>query len=68
LVGKYLFADYVSGQVYALTYDETTGKTKSVDRIEPKGMPVFSFGEDEQGEPYFMTTLGMLYRFRSGAN
>src|SRR5439155_21618887 len=66
LIGKYLFADYVSGQVYALTYDDSSGKTMAVQRIEPKGMPVFSFGEDEAGEPYFMTTLGALYRFRSG--
>lgn len=66
LVGKYLFADYVAGQVYALTYDDVSGKTVSVERIEPKGMPVFSFGEDEQGEVYFMTTQGALFRFRSG--
>jgi glucose/arabinose dehydrogenase len=66
LVGKYLFADYISGQVYVLTYDEAAGKTTAVHEIGMKQQPVFSFGEDEAGETYFMTTEGKLFRFRSG--
>ncbi len=65
LVGKYLFADYVSGQVYALTYDEVAGKATAVHPIEGNTQPVFSFGEDESGETYFMTTQGTLHRFKS---
>jgi glucose/arabinose dehydrogenase len=64
LIGKYLFADYVSGQVYALTYDEASGKATAVHPIEPKQMPVFSFGEDQAGETYFMTRQGTVYWFR----
>ncbi|MCC7085941.1 MAG: PQQ-dependent sugar dehydrogenase [Pirellulales bacterium] len=64
LVGKYLFADYVSGEVYVLTYDETIGKATAVHRIDPKQMPVFSFGEDETGETYFLTTQGTIHWFR----
>jgi glucose/arabinose dehydrogenase len=68
LVGKYLFADYVSGKVYALTYDEKTEKTTAVDQLQQevgRTMPVFSFGEDENHEVYLMTTEGVIRRFRS---
>jgi quinoprotein glucose dehydrogenase len=64
LVGKYLFADYVSGKVYVLTYDEAAGKATAVHPIKGNEMPVFSFGEDEAGETYFMTTLGTIHWFR----
>jgi glucose/arabinose dehydrogenase len=67
LVGAYLFADYVTGHVYALRYDERSGSAISVQAIHgPPGradMPVFSFGEDESGELYFMTSAGVINRF-----
>jgi glucose/arabinose dehydrogenase len=67
LVGKYVFADYIEGNVYALTYDEAAGKTTAVHKIGDRQQPVMSFGEDEAGETYFMTTAGVLHRFRSAA-
>jgi glucose/arabinose dehydrogenase len=63
LIGAYLFADYVTGQVYALRYDENSGQAISVQRIQPKAMPIFSFGEDESGEVYFTTSQGIINRF-----
>ena len=36
LMGKYIFADYVSGKVYALTYDEAAKKTTGVQRLKRK--------------------------------
>lgn len=68
LNGKYLFADYVSGQVYALEYDEKDGSAKRVLKIDGNTMPVLSFGEDEAGETYFMTDKGGIYRFKPSAN
>lgn len=65
LFGAYLFADHVTGQVYALRCHEESGKAISVLRIQPAGMPVFSFGEDESGEVYFTTTQGIINRFVS---
>ncbi len=62
LVGAYLFADYVTGQVYALSYDENSGQAVSVRRIGPAAMPVFSFGEDEAGDVYFTTAQGIINR------
>jgi glucose/arabinose dehydrogenase len=54
LAGKYLYADYVSGLIWALTYDEQSGKVKSNESIPSDKLTVVSFGEDEAGEPYFM--------------
>ncbi|MBL8819128.1 MAG: PQQ-dependent sugar dehydrogenase [Planctomyces sp.] len=65
LVGKYLYADYVTGRLWALEYDSDKGTVRNYS-IQDKKMPVMSFGEDEAGEVYFTTTFGNLYRFRSG--
>ncbi len=62
LFGAYLFADYVTGQVYALSFDENSGRAVSVRRIGAAAMPVFSFGEDEAGEVYFTTAQGVINR------
>jgi quinoprotein glucose dehydrogenase len=62
LSGAYLFADHVVGQLYALRYDGTSGRAKSVARILPLAMPVFSFGENESGDVFFTTTEGTLHR------
>ncbi len=65
LVGKYVYADYVSGLLWALEYDETAGKVVGNYTLSSEKQPVMSFGDDESGEVYFTTTFGMLYRFRS---
>jgi glucose/arabinose dehydrogenase len=82
LYGAYIFADYITGRLYALRYDEQAGHVTSVQPIDPpsgtnnapgaftfgpNGMGVFSFGEDEAGEVYFMTVQGVIQRFRSTA-
>ena len=66
LEGGYLFADYVSMKVWALWYDEAKGRVVANRRIADPGVPVMSFGEDEQGDVYFMTftpTGRGIYRF-----
>ncbi|QDU61425.1 Quinoprotein glucose dehydrogenase B precursor [Planctomycetes bacterium Pan216] len=71
LKGKYLYADYVSGTIYALTYDEKTGKVIANELIPSQKMPILSFGEDEDGEVYFLmaTANGKgVYRFKSASN
>jgi quinoprotein glucose dehydrogenase len=63
LVGKYVYADYVSGLLWALEHDGS----KAVANYSLTGdkLPVMSFGEDESGEVYFTTTFGQLYKFKS---
>ena len=53
LVGAYLYADYVTGKVWALRYDESKKTVISNHLIPGNKLPVISFGEDEKGEVYF---------------
>jgi glucose/arabinose dehydrogenase len=54
LEGKYLYADYVSGLIWALHYDEAAGKVIANEGIPSDKLPIVSWGEDEAGEAYFM--------------
>jgi glucose/arabinose dehydrogenase len=54
LVGAYLYADYVSGELWALWYDaEKKVVTANREIPLPSAIPIMSFGEDERGEVYF---------------
>jgi glucose/arabinose dehydrogenase len=66
LAGAYLYADYVKAGIWALTYDAAKGRVVANREIESPGLPIVSFGEDEDGEAYFtiFTTDGHgIYRF-----
>lgn len=66
LSGAYLYADYVSGKVWALKYDEKKGQVINNMGIKTNGVPVFSFGEDEMGEVYYLIsapTGRTIYKF-----
>ncbi len=68
LDGKYLFADYISGGIWALTYDEAADKVTRSELVERDGIPVLAFGEDAQGEVYYMidsSQAATIYRFES---
>ncbi|MFN9718029.1 MAG: PQQ-dependent sugar dehydrogenase [Planctomycetota bacterium] len=65
LVGKYIYADYVTGLLWALEYDEKAGKVIANYSLEGEKLPVMSFGCDEPGDIYFTTPFGRLYRFTS---
>jgi glucose/arabinose dehydrogenase len=54
LDGHYLYADYVTGRHWALKYDEAQKRVVANRPIRTTGSPVFSFGEDEKGEVYFL--------------
>jgi glucose/arabinose dehydrogenase len=66
LEGHYLYADYVTSKIWALKYDEKAGRVTANRSIPDPAKPVLSFGEDEQGEVYFMTFAASgkgIYRF-----
>lgn len=50
---KYIFADYVSGKVWALDYNPSTGASSSTLLFQTNGQFVSSFGVDKDGEMYF---------------
>ena len=54
LEGRYLYADYVSGKLFALSFDPVKGVATGNHTIPGQKMPVLSWGEDEEGEAYFM--------------
>jgi glucose/arabinose dehydrogenase len=53
LAGKYLYADYVTGKIWALDYDISKQRVRGNYRIESPMLPIVTFGEDEHGEAYF---------------
>ena len=63
LRGAYLYADYVTGQVWALWYDEKTGAVTANRTIQPNGLHVMTFGEDDDGEVYF-TSERQIFTFQ----
>ena len=70
LVGSYLYADYVTGKIWALKYDTKAKKVVSNHSIPTDKMPVISFGEDEAGEAYFtiVSSNGRgIYRFEKAS-
>jgi quinoprotein glucose dehydrogenase len=68
LVGAYVYADYVSGRVWALRYDDAKKEVVANHSIPAKSMPVVAFGEDEQGEIYFTDAFGFIYQFDPATN
>jgi quinoprotein glucose dehydrogenase len=65
LQGAYLYADYVTGKMWALWYDYTEERVTANRMILPGGRPVTTFGEDDAGEVYFATEDGGIFRFAS---
>ncbi|TWT81807.1 Soluble aldose sugar dehydrogenase YliI precursor [Planctomycetes bacterium CA13] len=66
LNGKYLYADYVAGTIWALSYDAETGLATRNEQVISDSFPVLAFGEDPSGEVYFLTNSvrgECIYRF-----
>lgn len=68
LDGKYIYADYISGGMWALSYDESKGEVIRNELIAESGIPVLAFGQDADGEVYYMidsSSASTIYRFES---
>lgn len=66
LQGLYVYADFISGRIWALEFDEKLGRVTRNLSIASTGFPVLAFGEDEAGEIYYFleTVDGKgIYRF-----
>lgn len=55
LAGRYVYGDFVSGRMWALTLDDA-GRATANHAIPWNGLPIFGFGEDEAGELYACTS------------
>jgi glucose/arabinose dehydrogenase len=71
LDGMYLYGDYVTNKLWALRYDGEKKRVVANRPIRDRGVPIYSFGEDEAGELYFLTQTNSgqsIYQFvRSAA-
>lgn len=68
LAGMYVYADYVTGKQWALQYDEKEKRVTANRALQDLNKPVLSFGEDEKGEVYYLTTTldgKGIYKFQS---
>lgn len=65
---KYIYGDYVSGRVWALGYNATTGTTTNTLLFQTSGQFISSFGLDENGELYFSDygTNAEIYKLVDG--
>ena len=61
LVGCYLYADYVSGKVWALKYDYEKKTVVANYALQDAKMPIISFGADAQGEAYLTDSFGQIW-------
>jgi glucose/arabinose dehydrogenase len=56
LAGHYIYGDYVSCKFWALRYDEGKGRVVANRPLKDRNLPIYSFGEDEKGEIYWLTS------------
>jgi quinoprotein glucose dehydrogenase len=71
LNGMYLYADYVSGNIWALEHKgRKVIANHSISNLNDSGenLPIITFGEDEDGEVYLTTQMGggQIFKFKSG--
>lgn len=62
LEGVYVYADYGSGKIWGLTYDQKAKKKVKNELLLNSNLPVTTFGEDPDGELYLAAYQGMIYR------
>lgn len=65
LDGYYMYGDYVSGRLWALKYDRDAKKVTENRPIAWDQLPVFTFGQADDGEVFMSTMMagGRIYRF-----
>lgn len=65
LAGRYVYADYVSGRIWALSYD---GDEAENEELMDTNLNISSFGVDQDRELYVLAFNGNIYRFTSEAD
>jgi glucose/arabinose dehydrogenase len=63
LTGKYVYADYITGQMWALDYNGIDPPVNTELAIDPGVGSVPAFGVDKDDELYFTSFDGAVYRF-----
>ena len=63
LQGKYIYGDFITGRIWALTEDGSTN-----DLIAESGLNISSFGTDSAQELYICAFDGSIYKFQEADN
>jgi quinoprotein glucose dehydrogenase len=61
LVGCFLYADYVSGRLWALKYDTKAKRVIANYALQDQKMPIIAFGTDAQGEVLISDSFGQVW-------
>ncbi|MFB3888140.1 MAG: sorbosone dehydrogenase family protein [Candidatus Bathyarchaeia archaeon] len=64
LTGQYVYGDYGSGRIWALTYNPPAAPTNTL--LNASGLAISSFGLDEQGELYICAFDGKIHTLADG--
>jgi glucose/arabinose dehydrogenase len=64
LLGKYIYADYCSKNIWSLQYDNTNVPINTLLLTSPYGQP-FAFAIDQNKELYICASDGKIYNFKS---
>lgn len=64
LYGKYIYADFVSGHIWALEYDGA-GEPQNERIIERSGLSIAGFGVDAENELYLCSLDGEIHKFET---
>lgn len=63
LTGCYLYADYISGKLWALKYDSAKKEVVANYVLQDHNhAPIVCFGEDESNEVFFTDTFGQIFQ------
>lgn len=65
LVGRFVFGDFGSGRVWAVAYDPAGRASKQL--LVETGVAVQTFGQDQLGEIYVVSSLGAILRLEPTA-
>jgi glucose/arabinose dehydrogenase len=71
LEGMYVYGDYITGRIWALSYDDSKKRVVANRPLERTRDLIMSFGEDEAGEIYYLAgsySNKGIYRFIRGEN
>ncbi|MBE0644740.1 MAG: PQQ-dependent sugar dehydrogenase [Bacteroidetes bacterium] len=66
LTGKYIYADFVTGRIWGLTYNGPVDFSNEL--LLNSGKNIAAFGVDAQGELLICSFDGAIYRFASGVS
>lgn len=61
LAGCFLYADYITGKLWALRYDYRQRRVVANHPLRDTGMPIISFGLDHEQEVYLTDAFGFIY-------